>query len=44
MLKSGTVTNITVIPNMTNLVIELKPVSIISNAFYWHQMITNYTK
>jgi hypothetical protein len=27
MLKSGTVTNITVVPNMTNLVIEMKPVS-----------------
>jgi hypothetical protein len=27
MLQSGTVTNITVVPNMTNLVIELKPAS-----------------
>ena len=35
MLKSGPVTNITVVPNMTNLVIEMKPVSFISNAIYW---------
>jgi hypothetical protein len=27
MLQSGMVTNITVVPNMTNLVIELKPAS-----------------
>jgi hypothetical protein len=39
MLQSGTVTNITVVPNMTNLMIELKPASTISNAFYWHQMM-----
>jgi len=25
MLKSGTVTNLTVVPNLTNLVFELKP-------------------
>jgi hypothetical protein len=31
MLKSGTVTNITVVPNMTNLVIELKPASRINS-------------
>src|ERR1019366_40167 len=31
MLQSGTVTNITVVPNMTNLMIELKPASTISN-------------
>jgi len=34
-LISGTVTNITVVPNLTNLVIELKPVSMISNAIEW---------
>jgi hypothetical protein len=39
MLISGTVTNITVVPNLTNLIIELKPASTISNAFYWHQMM-----
>jgi|GEM_PF-3801265 len=31
MLKSGTVTNITVVPNMTNLVIEMKPASRINS-------------
>ena len=39
MLKSGTVTNITVVPSLTNLLIELKPASTSSNAFYWHQMM-----
>ena len=34
MLKSGTVTNITVVPNMTNLVIEMKPVSFFSSFIY----------
>jgi hypothetical protein len=32
MLKSGTVTNVIVVPNKTNLVIEMKPVSMISSA------------
>ncbi len=35
MLKSGSVTNITIVPDMTNLVIEMKPVSIISSVIYW---------
>ena len=39
MLKSGTVTNITVVPNLTNLLIKLQPASTVSNAFYWHQMM-----
>ena len=39
MLKSGTVTNITVVPSLTNLLIELKPASTSSNAFYWNQMM-----
>jgi len=39
MLISGTVTNITVVPNLTNLLIKLQPASTVSNAFYWNQMM-----
>jgi hypothetical protein len=39
MLKSGTVTNITVVPDMTNLVIEMKRVSITSSVIYWLRAI-----
>ena len=35
MSKSGSVTNVTIVPGMTNLVIEMKPVSIISSVIYW---------
>jgi hypothetical protein len=40
MLKSGSFTNVIIVPNMTNLVIEMKPVSIISSAIYWLRAIT----
>jgi uncharacterized GH25 family protein len=39
MLKSGSVTNINIVPNLTHLVFEMKPVSIVSNVIYWLRVI-----